>query len=144
MFNSPRHHPPPPLRVVATGPSKNKALGYDWAIITGGRPSVATPRDTCLPPAATDDGCGAARAAPPCPACCAAPAHSNRPATRRPGPRRTPLLPPARSVWLFSRTPVAPAADVAAMMKAAKELRLDTASLVPVRQAGCTYAGAAP
>lgn len=41
---------------MAVGPSKNPALGYDWAIVTGGRPSTATERDTCLPSAANDDG----------------------------------------------------------------------------------------
>lgn len=90
-----------PYWIVAAGPSKTPALGYDWAIITGGAPSQATENDACVPPSATDDG-----------------------------------------VWLFSRTPVAPAADMAAMMAAAKALRIDTAALVPVKQTGCTYAGA--
>lgn len=89
-----------PYWVVAVGPSKDAALGYDWAIVTGGAPSVATERDTCLP--ANDGG-----------------------------------------VWLFSRSPVASAADMKAMTAAAEALRLDTASLSKVTQAGCTYAGAA-
>jgi hypothetical protein len=89
-------------RVVAAGPSKNAALGYDWAIVTGGAPSTATDNDACTPPATHDDG-----------------------------------------IWLFSRSPVAPKADMDAMMAAAKQLRLDTAVLKPVAQAKCTYVGAA-
>jgi hypothetical protein len=38
---------------------------------------------------------------------------------------------------------VAPKAQLDAMLAAATALRLDTAALVPVTQAGCTYAGAA-
>lgn len=55
-------------------------------------------------------------------------------------------LPPANNedgVWLFSRSPVAPKADLDAMMAAAKALRIDTTALKPVSQAKCTYAGAA-
>lgn len=56
----------------------------------------------------------------------------------------SPLPRPNPSIWLFSRSPVAPAADVAAMTAAAQALRLDTAALVAVNQKGCTYTGAAP
>lgn len=103
--------PPPPGQarlagpwwVVAVGPSKTPALGYDWAIVTGGPPSQATENDACVPPAKTDDG-----------------------------------------FWLLHRLPVAPKADVAAMLAAASapSLRLDVKALSPVTQAGCTFAGA--
>lgn len=53
------------------------------------------------------------------------------------------LLAFARRLWLFHRQPVAPKADLDAMMAAAKALRLDTSRLVPVNQVGCKYAGAA-
>lgn len=92
-----------PYWVIAVGPSKTPALGYDWAIVSGGAPSMATENDACLPPKNTDDG-----------------------------------------LWLFSRTPVAPKADMDAMMAAAKALRLDTTALRRVEQAGCTYPGALP
>ena len=130
------------------GPSKNATLGYDLAVITGGRPSVATERDTCLPPAATDDGCAAAGAGrvgctrqPPLR--CARAARARAPRSQPPPPPRPP---PARPPVCGCSTaaPSRRRRDLAAMTAAAKALRLDTASLVPVKQAGCTYAGAAP
>jgi hypothetical protein len=66
------------------------------------------------------------------------------PPPTHPPPRPPPTRRPPRSVWFFSRTPVAPAADLSAMTAAAKALRIDTAKMVPVVQAKCTYAGAAP
>ncbi|KAI8466627.1 MAG: hypothetical protein J3K34DRAFT_524407 [Monoraphidium minutum] len=91
-----------PYWVVAVGKSKNAAVGYDWAIVSGGAPSQATINDACIPPTKSDDG-----------------------------------------LWLFTRAPVPPKADVTAMTAAAKALRLDLKALAPVVQAGCTYAGAA-
>eukprot|EP00877_Chromochloris_zofingiensis_P014166 jgi/Chrzof1/9002/Cz03g32150.t1 len=44
-----------PYWVVAVGASKNKTLGYDWAIITGGNASNATGKG-CIPTARGDNG----------------------------------------------------------------------------------------
>lgn len=57
-----------PYWVVAVGPSKVAALGYDWAIVTGGAPSVATASGGCLPPVEKGDGVWLFHRAPVAPA----------------------------------------------------------------------------
>jgi len=85
--------------ILAAGPSPDN---YEWAIISGGQPSVKY-----------DDGC----------------------TTKETGTNGS-------GFWLFSRSPVADAAQMAAIKQKAKDLGFTLSRLHPVAQAGCKREGA--
>merc|ERR1719473_2515342 len=85
--------------ILAAGPSPDN---YEWAIISGGQPSVKY-----------DDGC----------------------TTKETGTNGS-------GFWLFSRSPVADAAQMAAIKQKAKDLGFPLSRLHPVAQAGCKREGA--
>ncbi|GIL56043.1 hypothetical protein Vafri_11501 [Volvox africanus] len=109
-----------PYWVVAVGPSKDRKIGYDWAIISGGAPNHDSRNHKgCSSVSYTqnDDKGGSVSV------------HSSSKNARdfdRGG------------LWFFSRRPVDPEAT-AEMEEKAEELGLDTSQMLPVHQAGCKY-----
>ncbi|KXZ54447.1 hypothetical protein GPECTOR_5g99 [Gonium pectorale] len=102
-----------PYWVVAVGPSANRTIAYDWAIISGGPPKYLAPGGGC-----TTQG-----------------------PRRRSGPLSM-LGTDSGGLWFFSRKPIDPTATAIMEQKAA-ELGIATSGLLPVQQQGCKYATSA-
>eukprot|EP00964_Phaeocystis_antarctica_P074383 scaffold45727_cov72-Phaeocystis_antarctica.AAC.2 len=91
---------------------------YTWAVVIAGQPTIQL-----------DDGCtttetGAAARPTPAPA------------------QRTSAQPTISRLWFFSRSPVAPLEQIAAMQAVLQAEGIASSELKDVAQAGCSYAGA--